>query len=336
MRGRDSITHYKIETSEGLLYIVDKAKFKTLQDLIYHYSHHGSRALCCLLKHPYHVPRGDDEVDRNIVKLSHKVAMGRYGEVWKACKGPTHVVVKILTPGATTPAAFLKEASIVAQLDHPKIIRCEGICSKEEPIYVLFEFLKYGNLHEYLQRGEGRDVHFLDLVSLAVQIASGMTYLERQQYIHCDLSASSVVVGEGKVCKIRNFSKARRATSYKLPPRTSVPIRWTAPEVFATNEYTIKADVWAFGVVMHEIVTRGGRPYNNMTNEETLKAVQSGYRMPQPAKCPQGLYDLMLKCWQAEPGNRLRFEAVEWQLEEFFISKCFEDRTYVAPFQISH
>jgi hypothetical protein len=73
-----------------------------------------------------------------------------------------------------------------------------------------------------------------------------------------------------------------------------------------------------------------------MTNEETLKAVQSGYRMSQPPSCPRGLYEVMLKCWCAESDSRVRFEALEWQLEEFFVSQCFEDRTYIAPFQTKH
>ena len=94
--------------------------------------------------------------------------------------------------------------------------------------------------------------------------------------------------------------------------------------------------MWSFGVVLQEIVTRGGRPYNDMSNEETLKAVQSGYRIPQPPTCPRGLYEMMLKCWRQEPSDRLRFEAIEWQLEEFFTSQCFEDKTYIAPFQIRH
>ena len=338
VRGRDSIMHYKIEEKNGQMFIVDKTQFKTLQDLVYHYSsqQQGSAVLCSSLKHPFLVPRGDDEVEQSTVQLSHKISSGKYGEVWKGLKGEMHVAVNILTPGTTTKFEFLKESAILAQLDHPNIIKCEGICSKQEPMYVLMEFLKYGNLQEYLQRGEGRDVHFLDLVSFSLQVTKAMNYLEQHNYIHCDLSARSVAVGDGKVCKVQNFGKARRASSYKLPAHTSVPVRWTAPEVFATNEYTMKADVWAFGVLIHEIVTRGGRPYDNMTNEETLKAVQSGYRMPQASECPQGLYEVMLKCWRSEPDSRLRFEALEWQLEEFFTSKCFEDRTYVAPFQINH
>ena len=49
-----------------------------------------------------------------------------------------------------------------------------------------------------------------------------------------------------------------------------------------------------------------------------------------------GFYMMMMKYWDREPERRLRFEAIEWQLEEFFISRCFEDRTYIAPSQTKH
>ena len=235
VRGKESILHYKIESKNGLMFIVNKDKFKTLQDLVYHYSTHQSSGgvLCTCLRHPYHVPRGDDEVERNAVRLSHKTGKGPFGEVWKGLKGETHVTVKVLTPGATTTAEFLKEAATLSQLDHRNIIRCEGVCSSDEPVYMLMEFTKYGSLLDYLQKGEGRGVHFLDLVNLGLQVSGGMAYLERQGYLHCDLAARSVAMGDDKVCKIQNFEKARRAQSFKLPPRTSVPIRWTAPEVIS-------------------------------------------------------------------------------------------------------
>jgi fyn-related kinase len=336
VRGRDSIMHYKVQEEGRLFFIVDRSKFKTLQDLVHHYSTQPAGFLCTALRHPYHVPRGDDEVARSSVRLTHRLGAGKFGEIWHGVKGETHVAVKTLTPGAVSKAEFLREATLLSQLDHPKIIHCEGVCSEQEPVYLLMEFLKFGNLHEFLERGEGREAHFLDLVGYGLQVATGMAYLEGQGYIHCDLAARSIAVGDGRLCKIQNFERARRATTYKLPPRTSVPVRWTAPEVFASNEYTGKADVWAFGVVLLEIITRGRRPYHTMTNEETLKAVQSGYREPQPAGCPRGVYRVMEKCWCESPASRLRFEALEWQLEEFFVSQCFEDRTYVAPFQITH
>ena len=235
VRGKDSITHYKIQSQDGLFFIVEQTKFKMLQDLVYHYTtHQSSGVLVTTLRHPYYVPRGDDEVSRGDIQLTHKIGKGNYGDIWHGVKGETHVAVKIQNQGLASKSEFLQEATVLSQLDHPKIIHCEGVCSSEEPAYLLTEFLKFGNLVDYLQKGEGKDVHFLDLVSFGLQVAMGMAYLERQGYIHCDLAARSVAVGEGKLCKIQNFERARRASCYKLPPRTSVPVRWTAPEVCMT------------------------------------------------------------------------------------------------------
>ena len=236
VRGKDSITHYKIQTQDSLFFIVEQAKFKTLQDLVFHYSTHPSvGVLATCLRHAYYVPRGEDEVARQEIRLTHKIGNGNFGEIWHGMKGGAHVAVKIQNVGLASKSEFLHEATVLSQLDHSNIIRCHGICSAEEPAYLLTEFLKFGNLVDYLQKEEGKDVHFLDLVSLGLQVAMGMAYLERQGYIHCDLAARSVAVGEGKLCKIQNFEKARRASCYKLPPRTAVPVRWTAPEVSAVS-----------------------------------------------------------------------------------------------------
>ena len=335
LRGRDGVVHYQIQRSEDTLHIAKEITFKTLQDLVHYYSEHAG-VLCTKLEQPYLMNTHEGEVDISEVQLVHRMNVGQFGEVWKGLKGKMHVAVKTLTPGTVPASEFIRQASLIAQLNHRNIIQCQGICTKGKRQYILLEFMKYGNLKEYLSKGEGKDVHFLDLVHMALQVARGMAYLEQQHYIHCGLAARNVLVGDEKVCKIADFKRAHRTEVYNIPPKLQVPYKWTAPDVFTAYKHTIKSDVWSFGVVLYEIITRGHLPYPHMTNKETLHAILSGYRMPQPAGCPQGIYDMMLKCWESNPSNRPRFEAIEWQLEEFFISKCFENKTYIAPFQIKH
>jgi fyn-related kinase len=57
--------------------------------------------------------------------------------------------------------------------------------------------------------------------------------------------------------------------------------------------------VWAFGILLTELVTYGRIPYPGMTNAEVLQQVERGYRMPCPPNCPQELYELMLDTWKA-------------------------------------
>ena len=95
-----------------------------------------------------------------------------------------------------------------------------------------------------------------------------MDYLGEHSYIHRDLAAQNIQVGEGCVCKVAEFSRARLVEEdiYIAPEEGKLPIKWTAPEAALHNGYTIKSDVWSFGIVMYEIMTKGGVPYPGMNN----------------------------------------------------------------------
>ena len=90
-----------------------------------------------------------------------------------------------------------------------------------------------------------------------------MSYLEEHSYVHCNLAARNVLVGEGDSCKVADFGLAR-----VMKEDTKFPIKWTAPEAALYNRFTIKSDVWSFGVVMCEIVTNGCIPYPGMSKRQ--------------------------------------------------------------------
>ena len=93
-----------------------------------------------------------------------------------------------------------------------------------------------------------------------------MSYLEEHSYVHCNLDARNILVGEGDLCKVADFGLAR---VIKEDIYSSVfPTKWTAPEAALYNRFTVKSDVWSFGVVMFEIVTEGANPYPRMTNKQ--------------------------------------------------------------------
>ncbi len=62
--------------------------------------------------------------------------------------------------------------------------------------------------------------------------------------------------------------------------------------------YSVKSDVWSFGVVLVELVTYGAKPYQGMSNKEVVSKLEQGYRMPCPSGCPDSLYKIMTDCWK--------------------------------------
>ncbi len=217
------------------------------------------------------------------------------------------------------PRDFLAEAQIMKKLRHPKLIQLYAVCTLEEPIYIITELMKNGSLLEHLQ-GKGRTLKLPQLIDMAAQIASGMAYLESQNYIHRDLAARNVLVGDSNVVKIADFGLARliKEDEYEARVGARFPIKWTAPEAANYSKFSIKSDVWSFGILLTELVTYGRIPYPGMTNAEVLHQVEHGYRMQAPQNCPPQLYDIMLECWHKDAMKRPTFETLQWKLEDFY------------------
>jgi serine/threonine protein kinase len=73
---------------------------------------------------------------------------------------------------------------------------------------------------------------------------------------------------------------------------TKFPVKWTAPEAALFNQFSVKSDVWSFGVLLMEIATDGQTPYPGMKNIEVLQEIKKGFRQPKPDDCPDIFYEV--------------------------------------------
>ncbi|XP_044591134.1 ephrin type-B receptor 1-B isoform X4 [Cotesia glomerata] len=275
------------------------------------------------------------EIDAGYITIEAIIGGGEFGDV---CRGKLKlppdgraeidVAIKTLKPGSADKARndFLTEASIMGQFEHPNVIFLQGVVTKSNPVMIITEFMENGSLDTFLRANDGK-FQVLQLVGMLRGIASGMQYLAEMNYVHRDLAARNVLVNAALVCKIADFGLSREiesATEGAYTTRVSmggkIPVRWTAPEAIAFRKFTSASDVWSMGIVCWEVMSYGERPYWNWSNQDVIKSIEKGYRLPAPMDCPEAIYQLMLDCWQKERTHRPTFANLTQTLDKLIRS----------------
>ncbi|XP_051233872.1 tyrosine-protein kinase ABL2 isoform X1 [Dicentrarchus labrax] len=333
LRYEGRVYHYRINTaSDGKVYVTSESRFATLAELVHHHSTVAD-GLVTTLHYPapkcnkptvYGVSPIHDkwEMERTDITMKHKLGGGQYGEVYVGVveKYNLTVAVKTLKEDTMEVEEFLKEAAVMKEVKHPNLVQLLGVCTLEPPFYIVTEYMPHGNLLDYLRDCDKEEVNAVVLLYMATQISSAMEYLEKKNFIHRDLAARNCLVGENHVVKVADFGLSRLMTgdTYTAHAGAKFPIKWTAPESLAYNTFSIKSDVWAFGVLLWEIATYGMSPYPGIDLSQVYDLLEKGYRMEQPEGCPPKVYELMRACWQWSPLDRPSFAEIHQAFETMF------------------
>ncbi|XP_069794229.1 tyrosine-protein kinase ABL2 isoform X2 [Narcine bancroftii] len=333
LRYEGRVYHYRINTThDAKVYVTAESRFNTLAELVHHHSTVAD-GLVTTLHYPapkcnkptvYGVSPIHDkwEMERTDITMKHKLGGGQYGEVyvgvWK--KYSLTVAVKTLKEDTMEVEEFLKEAAVMKEIKHPNLVQLLGVCTLEPPFYIVTEYMPHGNLLDYLRECHREDVNAVVLLHMATQISFAMEYLEKKNFIHRDLAARNCLVGENHMVKVADFGLSRLMTgdTYTAHAGAKFPIKWTAPESLAYNTFSIKSDVWAFGVLLWEIATYGMSPYPGIDLSQVYDLLEKGYRMEQPEGCPPKVYELMRSCWQWNPMERPLFAEIHQAFETMF------------------
>lgn len=118
-------------------------------------------------------------------------------------------------------------------------------------------------------------------------IAKGMEYLSSKRIMHGDLAARNILISDNYVAKISDFGLSKSMydnTQYKKQRRNYVPWKWMALEYLTDGHFTLKSDVWSYGIVLWEMFSLGQEPYLSKDTQETVKAIKHGYRLDLPSE----------------------------------------------------
>ncbi|XP_026868024.1 neurotrophic tyrosine kinase, receptor, type 2a isoform X3 [Electrophorus electricus] len=268
-------------------------------------------------------------IKRHNIVLKRELGEGAFGKVFLAeCYNLSPDQDKILVAVKTLKEAsenarkdFHREAELLTNLQHEHIVTFYGVCVESDPLIMVFEYMKHGDLNKFL-RAHGPDAVLMadgqvqqqgeltqsQMLHIAQQIAAGMVYLASQHFVHRDLATRNCLVGENLLVKIGDFGMSRDVYStdyYRVGGHTMLPIRWMPPESIMYRKFTTESDVWSLGVVLWEIFTYGKQPWYQLSNNEVIECITQGRVLQRPRTCPKEVYDLMLGCWQREPHARL-------------------------------
>lgn len=263
------------------------------------------------------------EIPRNKIKVLSYLRSEMLGIVhkglWDSSEGTKEVAVRMLHENATAEeeVVFLHEAAIHGQFsNHPNVVHLHGLATLKNPILIIMEYLE-NDIKSYLTLQRTIPEASV-LLSFCQQVASGMKFLSDQNFIHRYLMAQNVFLTESGVCKIGGFGTSFLLENEELRVShgISIPIRWASPEVLHSKRYSVSSDVWAYGVLMYEIWSTGHTPYEQLTDQEVIKAVNNGTRLAQPTGCPQAIYQVMSECWHSNPDSRPTFHVICTKLDD--------------------
>ncbi|XP_057666874.1 uncharacterized protein LOC130900347 [Diorhabda carinulata] len=264
------------------------------------------------------------EIRRECVVINRKLGEGAFGTVYggevslENNDNWTAAAVKTLKVGSTTEEKldFLSEAEAMKRFDHKNIVKLLGVCTKEEPVYTIMEFMLYGDLKTYLLARrhlvksdieESEEVSPKRLTNMALDVARGLSYLAEIKFVHRDIASRNCLINAQRSVKIGDFGMTRAMFDndyYKFTRRGMLPVRWMSPESLALGVFTPASDIWSFGILLYEIITFGNFPFQGKSNAQVLELVKDGQTLEIPKGTKPQLVGLMKSCWKRESKER--------------------------------
>lgn len=273
------------------------------------------------------------------VETSQIIGKGHFGTVYHGYligsnNQETHCAVKSLNriTDLREVDQFLREGIIMKAFHHPNILSLLGIMLPKEGLpLVVLPYMKHGDVRHFI-RSEKRNPTVKDLIGFGLQVAKGMEYLAQKKFVHRDLAARNCMLDETFTVKVADFGMARdiydkEYYSIQDHKRVRLPVKWMAIESLQTQKFTTKSDVWSYGILMWELLTRGASPYPEVDPYDITHYLLKGRRLPQPQFCPDTLYSIMLMCWDPEPEHRPTFHSLVTDIQQ--IISCLEGEHYI-------
>ncbi|XP_023855662.1 mitogen-activated protein kinase kinase kinase 7 isoform X1 [Salvelinus sp. IW2-2015] len=277
-----------------------------------------------------------EEIDYVDIEVEEVVGRGAFGVVCKAKWKGKDVAIKTIESESER-KAFIVELRQLSRVNHPNIVKLYGSCNN--PVCLVMEYAEGGSLYNVLHGAEPLPCYTAShAMSWCFQCSQGVAYLHGMKpkaLIHRDLKPPNLLlVAGGTVLKICDFGTACDIQTHMTNNKGSAA--WMAPEVFEGSNYSEKCDVFSWGIILWEVITRR-KPFDEIGGPafRIMWAVHNGTRPPLIKSLPKPIESLMTRCWSKDPSQRPSMEEIVKIMTH--LMRCFpgSDEPLQYPYQYS-
>eukprot|EP00462_Mataza_sp_D1_P018323 CAMPEP_0175128274 /NCGR_PEP_ID=MMETSP0087-20121206/4841_1 /TAXON_ID=136419 /ORGANISM="Unknown Unknown, Strain D1" /LENGTH=266 /DNA_ID=CAMNT_0016410325 /DNA_START=27 /DNA_END=824 /DNA_ORIENTATION=+ len=242
------------------------------------------------------------------IKFEQCIGEGSFGKVYKGVCGSQVLAIKVLknTQSLESKLEFFQEVKLLNQLQHPNILALSAVFIRGTSLYIVSPFMEQGTLNALLQ-DRSRALTWPQKIKLALDVATGLSYLHQNNIIHRDLKSENVLLHGDRAC-VADFGLARPNFSSHLRLKRQMSNKGTwfvmPPEMYNDMPYDSSCDVFAFGILLCELMTRctpGDLPRSDDFGVAFNEIEEEGMFCP---GCPAGLVQLARQCCAVDKEHR--------------------------------
>ena len=220
------------------------------------------------------------------------------------------------------------EIEIHVRLKHKNIIELYAYFYDENFIYILFEYARFGSLFDVL-KNQNKLITKEKIFQIIYQISKALLHLKQKKIVHKDIKLENILVTDlnekNIIVKLGDFGCATQCFTKKIFQFSKKgTAQYLSPEIIITHKFDYKADVWALGIIIYEILTNGISPFNYENNNkiyDEIKNYSDFKSISEPIKklhVDEDLVDLLAKMLEKDCNKRINVEQI---LESKYILK---------------
>ncbi|KAK1218791.1 hypothetical protein PQX77_018501 [Marasmius sp. AFHP31] len=235
-------------------------------------------------------------VIKTVKKPGGRVEDGVFGDVWAGKIGGVPACLRMVRIHSGSDAEkldYMREAILWKQLRHPNVLSFLGMYydlnGDPETLYLVSPWMDKGNLYYYIKETPRED---LDHLSLAYDVAAGLSYLHSKEIVHGDLQCANILMKEDGSACIGHFGLSRIAERYTTRSSASTS------RGMVTYMTSMSSDIYDYGCVCYRIFT-GNSPFHNLPYSK-----QHPDRPVEVLEITDSMWEIMVACWQHDPYIR--------------------------------